>query len=690
MKLRPALLTVLAVLAVVSTHLHAAEPGETRHDVVIYGGTSAGVTAAVQAATMGKTVVLIEPTRHLGGLSSAGLGMTDTGNKEVIGGLARDFYRRVKRHYADDAAWKWEKRADYRHYSETADALWRFEPAVAERIFRQMLAGVKVDVVEGERLDLRDWGRKEGAEIRTIRMESGRTFAGSRFIDATYEGDLMAKAGVSHHVGREANATYGETLNGVQLAEATKHQFLLPVDPWVTPGDRSSGLLPGVQAEAPGVQGEGDRRIQAYCFRLALTDVPENRIPFPKPAAYDPQRYELLRRYLAAGWKWKEMWNGHHMMPNRKSDTNNSGGFSSDHIGANYAYPEGDYATRERIVRDHEDYQKGMWYFLANDPGVPADVRAEVARWGLPKDEFTATGGWPHALYIREARRMVGEWVHTEHDCRRTRETPLSVGMGSYNMDSHHVQRFVDEKGNARNEGDVQRSPGGPYPISYLSLVPRATECTNLLVPVCVSSSHIAYGSIRMEPVFMILGQSAATAACLSLDAGTTVQKVPAEALRQRLLADGQVLDFARPASSGGRAVTSLPGVVADDAQAAFSGDWTASSSIGGHVGAGYRHTLSLQARATFTLRVPSTGKWQLRLWWTAAGNRSGAAPVRVTTAGRELAALTVDQRRPAGEKGHAVPGNWQLSAGDTVEVVLSGAAGGHVIADAVQLVPSE
>jgi len=534
-----------AVSLLVGQAVRAAD--SVTYDVVVYGGTSAGVTAAVQADRLGKSVVLIEPTRHLGGLTSAGLGMTDSGKHEVIGGLARAFYRRIKNHYESDAAWKWEKRTDFKWWAETGDALWRFEPAVAETVLRAMLAETKATVIEGERLDLKNWGAKSGQAITEIRMESGRVFRGRVFIDATYEGDLMAKAGVSYHVGREANAVYGETLNGVQVAQATKHQFLLDVDPWRISGDPNSGLLPTLQPDSPGTDGAGDHRIQAYCFRLCLTDVPENRRPWEKPANYDPLRYEILRRYLDAGWKWKEMWRGHHLMPNRKTDTNNSGGFSSDHIGANYAYPEADYATRAVILKDHEEYQKGYWYFLANDPGVPAEVRAEVSQWGLPKDEFLTTGGWPHALYIREARRLISDHVHTEMDCNLTRNTPQPVGMGSYAMDSHNTQRYVDARGFVRNEGDVQIPLAAPYPISYLSIRPRAAECTNLLVPVCCAATHIGYGSIRMEPVFMILGESAATAASLALDAGISVQDVPYPALRARLLADSQVLEWKKP-----------------------------------------------------------------------------------------------------------------------------------------------
>ena len=424
-----------------------ARGAEPTYDVVIYGGTCAGVTAAIQTARMRHSVVVIEPTHHLGGLSSAGLGMTDSGRKEVVGGLAREFYQRIKEHYAENSVWKWQKREDFKWWGESTDALWRFEPHAAEIIFRAMLAEASVVVVEGERLDLKDWGHKEGTTITEIKMESGRSFRGRRFIDATYEGDLMARAGVSYHVGREANSVYGETLNGVQVVRATKHQFLLDIDPYVKTGEPSSGLLPEISAQPPGADGTGDRRIQAYCYRMCLTDVPANKLPWPKPENYSPARYELLRRYLAAGWKHKEMWNGHHPVPNRKTDTNNSGAFSTDYLGASYDYPEADYATRDRILRDHENYQKGLFYFLANDPSVPADLRAEVNKWGLARDEFNATGGWPHAIYVREARRMISDWVQTEADCRRTRATPQPVGMGSYNMDSHHVQRHVDARG---------------------------------------------------------------------------------------------------------------------------------------------------------------------------------------------------------------------------------------------------
>lgn len=515
------------------------------YDVVVYGGTSGGIAAAVQAARMGKTVVLVEPSRHLGGLTSGGLGATDIGNKQAIGGISREFYGRVYQYYQKPEAWKRHSPEQYlamggRGIDRDTKTMWGFEPHVAEAIYREMLAEAKVPVLLNERLDLKAGVKKEGTRIRAIVLESKKTLAGRVFIDATYEGDLMAKAGVSYHVGREANARYGETLNGIQVAHATEHQFTKAVDPYVKPGDPKSGLLPLVQDGPPEVDGEGDARVQAYCFRLCTTDVPENRRPWPKPKDYDPMRYELLLRNFEAGdhrVPWHPIW-----MPNRKTDTNNNFAISTDNLGMNYDYPDGDYAPREKIVQEHESYQKGLLWTLANSPRVPEKVRAEFQRLGLCKDEFVDSDNWPHQLYVREARRMVSDYVMNENHCTGRVVVPDSVGLGAYGMDSHNIRRYVDKTGHARNEGDVQVPVVGPYPVSYRSIVPKAGECTNLLVPVCLAASHIAYGSIRMEPVFMILGQSAATAASQAIDADADVQKVEYPRLRECLLKDGQVL----------------------------------------------------------------------------------------------------------------------------------------------------
>jgi hypothetical protein len=539
------LVVILCLFALMSVLGRAGTRNESvqSFDVVVLGGTSSGVAAVVQAARMGKSVVLIEPGRHLGGLTSGGLGATDIGNKKAISGIAKDFYHRVYLHYLKDDAWVYEKRRDYRGEKpwrgsmeswDKEKAWWMFEPHVAEAIFKDMIRQANVPVVYGERLDLKNGVYKEGSRILAVTMESG--------IDATYEGDLMAKAGVSYTVGRESNSRYGEKLNGVQTKRARYHQFEKPVDSYIKPGQASSGLLPGVHGSSPGKEGDGDHRVQAYNFRLCLTDVPENKIPFPKPNGYDELRYELLLRYYEAGFNeipWIRS-----MMPNRKTDINNKYGFSTDNIGMNYAYPDADYATREGIIAEHISYQKGLMWTLANHPRVPETIRERVSRWGLARDEFTDNDNWPHQLYIREARRMVSDYVMTEKNCRGLVTVEDSIGLAAYTMDSHNTQRYVDEYGHARNEGDVQIGGFSPYPISYRSIIPKQGQCSNLLVPVCLSASHIAFGSIRMEPVFMVLGQSAASAACLAIDDDVSVQQLGYEKLRKQLQNDGQILKW--------------------------------------------------------------------------------------------------------------------------------------------------
>ncbi len=518
-------------------------------DIVVYGGNSAGIIAAIEAKVDGKSVILIEPSNHLGGLTTGGLGATDIGNKQAIGGLAREFYHRVWKYYQNDAVWVHDQRDAYNaanpRYNRTDNTMWTFEPHVAMEIYQQMLAEAQVTPIMNERLERERGVKKDGARIVSIAMESGRTFAGRMFIDATYEGDLMASAGVSYHVGRESNHVYGETLNGVEPGQNTKsHRFEKPVDPYQKPGDPTSGLVWGIQVTSLPPSGSGDRLVQAYCFRLCTTDTVANRRAWPKPADYDEARYELLLRNFEAGdhrVPWAPLF-----MPNRKTDTNNNCAFSTDYIGGNYAYPDGSYAEREKIIADHRSYQQGLLWTLANHPRVPEKVRAEFQRLGLAKDEFTENDNWPTQLYVREARRMLGAYVMTEHHCRGKEVAEDSVGMGAYGMDSHNIQRYVTADGHVQNEGDVQVGVESPYPISYRSIVPKPHECENLLVPVCLSSSHIAYGSIRMEPVFMILGQSAAAAAAMAIDEKVAVQAVPYEKLRAQLLEKKQVLGIAK------------------------------------------------------------------------------------------------------------------------------------------------
>ena len=522
-------------------------------DVVVYGGTSAGVIAAVQAKAMGRSVVLVGPDVHLGGLTSGGLGFTDTGNKVAIGGLAREFYHRVWKHYQTPEAWKWQKREEYGNKGQgtpaidgTQRTMWIFEPHVAAQVFEDLVTEHEIPVHRNEWLDRQKGVAQSNGRITAITMLSGKTFAGKMFVDATYEGDLLAAAGVKYHVGREAASTYGEKYNGVQVGVLHhRHHFGVlktPIDPYVTPGDKASGLLPRISADPPGEYGAADHRVQAYCYRMCLTNDARNRVPFPKPEGYDPKQYELLVRVLEAGWR--EQFDKFDPIPNHKTDTNNHGPFSTDNIGFSYDYPDATYERRKEILREHVVYQQGLMHFLANEPRVPEDVRTAVAKWGLARDEFTDNGHWPHQIYVREARRMIGRHVMTENELLKRRPTPESVGMGSYTMDSHNVQRYVTPEGHVQNEGDIGVSTNGPYQISLGSLQPKKDDCENLLVPICLSSSHIAFGSIRMEPVFMILGQSAATNACLALDRNTAVQDVPYAAVRERLLQDGQVLEL--------------------------------------------------------------------------------------------------------------------------------------------------
>lgn len=671
---------------------------ESQFDVVVYGGTSGGAIAAIQARRMGKTAVLIEPGKHIGGLTSGGLGATDIGNKAAIGGLSREFYRRIGRYYENDAVWTREKRADYQSRRKAPGELemWTFEPHVAEKVYRDWLREAGVVVLFNERLDLKNGvtlvpGSRKA--IFSIRMESGKSFVGKQYIDATYEGDLMAKAGVPYHVGREANKVYGETLNGIQVAHARAHQFIKQVDPFVKPGDRNSGLLPLVQPEPPGTDGEGDHRLQAYNFRMCTTDHPENRRAWPKPEGYQEQTYELLLRNCDAG-DTRSPWNPL-FMPNRKTDTNNNFAISTDYIGANYAYPDGDYATRERIFEEHKRYQLGLMYTLANNPRVPEKIRGEFTKLGLAKDEFTDSDNWPHQMYVREARRMISEYVMNQNHCQQRIIPEDPVGLGAYNMDSHNCQRYVTPEGFVRNEGDIQVGVS-PYRISYRSIRPRKEHCENLLVPVCLAASHIAYGSIRMEPVFMVLGQSSATAAVMAIDKQCAIQDVNYAQLRERLLAENQVLEWKGPVRNSapptGIDPAKLEGVVVDNVDAQLEGDWSSSASVSGFVGGDYLHDGDVgkgEKKATFVPKLPRPGLYEVRVFYTANANRASNVPVTITSK-KESKTVKLDQKKAPTIGNYAVIGRFSAEAGTELRVVLSNAdTNGHVIVDAVQFVPT-
>ena len=548
--LKPGLsvITITLSLSLIFQGCNKLNPDIYDADVIIYGGTSAAIVAAVELVQSGKTAIVVSPDKHLGGLTSGGLGYTDTGNKAVIGGLSREFYHRVYNHYKDSTAWVWQKQSEYGNKGQGTVAMdgenrtmWIFEPHVAEKVFGDFVAENNITVLRNEWLDRQNGVVKKEGKIVSFTTLSGKTFTGRIFMDATYEGDLMASAGVSYHVGRESMDQYNEQWNGVQTGVLHHaHFFKSKISPYVVPGDSSSGVLPLISTNYPGDYGAADKKIQAYCFRTCMTNHPDNRLPFPKPGNYDSTQYELLVRVFNTGRKdWFSKFDD---IPNRKTDTNNHGPFSSDYIGMNYDYPEASYGRRKEIIKQHEDYQKGLLWFVANDPRVPDDIRTKMASWGLAKDEFIDNGNWPHQIYVREARRMIGEYVTTENDVLIKREVPKPAGMGSYAMDSHNVQRYITPEGFVQNEGDIGVRPPSPYSISYGSLTPKKEECTNLLVPVCVSSSHIAFGSIRMEPVFMILGQSAAVAACMAIEEKLAVQDVPYEKLKLLLQEKGQIL----------------------------------------------------------------------------------------------------------------------------------------------------
>jgi len=510
------------------------------YDVVIYGGNSAGIIAAIQCMRMGKSVILIAPSKHLGGMTSNGLSCVDITNATLIGGLAREFFHRVWVHYLNPQNWQWEKP----HYikSQALNSIktqWILEPHVAEKIFNEMLDEARVPIVFNERLERKNGIRKENQNIIYVVMESGRIFFGKFFIDASYEGDLMEAAGVSYIIGREPNNLYNEQSNGIH---PKKHMYL-HIDPYIIEGDTNSGLLPRIFPSLGGEIGQGDNGVQAYNYRVCLTNVASNAIRIEKPENYHEIDYEILFRAIAAGKRHRHFFK-QTFLPNKKIDANNSGPISTDYIGRSWEYAEADYQMRERIAHEHEMWQRGLLWTLQNHPRVPEKVREFYAPWGLPKDEFIDNGHWPYELYVREARRMVSTVVITENTAKGKEGLPSdAIGIAAYHLDAHPVKYYIDENGMLRTEGGIYQKVK-PFLISYRAIIPRAEECQNLLVPVCLSASHVAFGSIRMEAVFMVLAQSAATAACLAIDHHRSVQNIAYSLIRKRLLADKQILEL--------------------------------------------------------------------------------------------------------------------------------------------------
>ncbi|WP_395738689.1 FAD-dependent oxidoreductase [Prosthecobacter sp.] len=687
----------LAAVFISLSSLRAAD-----HDIVIYGGTCSAVIAAVQAKKMGKSVIVVSPDKHLGGLSAGGLGFTDTGNKAVIGGLSRDFYHRVWLHYDKDSAWVQQKKSEYGGKGQGTPAvdgenrtMWIFEPHVAEQIFEDYVKEFGLEVVRDEWLDRAKGVKKAGDKITSITTLSGKTYAGKMFIDATYEGDLMAAAGVDYHVGREAQSVYDEKWNGIQVGVLHhRHHFGAvkePISPYKVPGDPKSGVLPRVSTKPPGEYGAGDKGVQAYCFRSCYTNDPSNRVPFPKPDGYDANQYEILLRVLNTGWG--EFFEKFDPIPNHKTDTNNHGPFSFDNIGYNHDYPEASYERRREIIAEHRQYQQGLMWFVANDPRVPKKVQEELQTWGLPKDEFTDNGNWSHQLYIREARRMIGSYVMTENELLKKRPTPDSVGMGSYGIDSHNIQRYITPEGYVQNEGDIGVSTKGPYEIAYGSLVPKKGQGSNLLVPVAMSASHIAYGSIRMEPVFMILGQSAATAAAMAIDAGIPVQSVPYEELKAQISKDGQILHYDGPKTMKGVDPKTLKGIVMDDTEAKVTGNWHESGAAKSFLGDGYSHDGNAKdgkCSLRFEPKLTKPGKYRLMLASPPNNNRASNAPVEVQHAGG-VKKLTVNLKAPKEGEGLFWIDLGEYECGnDTAITISNSGTDGYVVVDGVRWVPTE
>jgi hypothetical protein len=516
------------------------------YDIVIYGGSSAGVIAAVQAARMHKSVILIEPGYHLGGMTANGLGFVDIGNLLTVGGLTREYFHRIWHYYQRDGAWQWEPKQLLKDQNgkTTSDdqTMWLLEPHVGEQTFEEMLAEVKVDIVLGARLDRKNGVVKQGSRILQIHMESGLSITGKVFIDATYEGDLMAAAAISYIVGRENNHQYSETLNGIHL-NLNRGTVFVPIDPYQVKGSPESGLLSRVYPNAGGDEGAEDRGVQAYNYRMCLTNIPENRVMIEKPKNYNEKEYEILFRAIEAGYN-KNSFFKLSRLPNGKTDSNTYGFISTDYIGMNWNYAEADYAERAKIIKEHEHWQRGLMWTLQNHPRIPESIRTFYQEWGLSYDEFQDNNHWPHQLYIREARRMISDFVLTETFATGKLKVQDGIGIASYQLDSHSVKYCVGTDGFITTEGTFFQKVPTAFPISYRAIIPKKEECENLLVPVCLSATHVAFGAVRMEPVFMILGQSAAIAASLIADMNISLQELPYEILRVEILKEGQIVDW--------------------------------------------------------------------------------------------------------------------------------------------------
>ncbi|WP_186775489.1 FAD-dependent oxidoreductase [Rubripirellula tenax] len=666
---------------------HAETTGENPvYDIVVYGDSSGAVTAAIAAKRQGHSVILVNPTHFLGGMSASGLGATDfLGRRDTFGGIASEFYDAIAKHYGEKFVRS-------------------FEPHVGRAVFKKLINEAGVPVVFNAKLNRESGVELDGQRIVSITTLDGLTYRGKMFIDATYVGDLMAAAGVTYTVGREPEEQYGESLAGVRRGDTQprihyrqgdKDHFIVDVDPYIVPGKPDSGLLPHVHKIEGLTNGQGDRKIQAYNYRLCLTSDPTLRIPLDKPAGYRAIDHELLLRNFEAGDSRLPALIDGLAGSASKVDWNNMHAVGSDYDGANWDYPEATYEERREIEEAHELYIRGFLWTLSNSPRVPEAIRTRVAEFGLPKDEFTDNGGWPYMIYIREARRMVADYVMTQADCEGKRMADDPVGLGSFGMDSHVVQFFVNEKGFVRHDGVIWHVPPKPYGISYRSIIPRKGECENLFAPICLSTSHVAHGSIRMEPVFMTLSESAAIAASLAIAKSVSVQEVEYAQLHKQLLANSLIVQWKSKSKSAQAPPKDKPatieGNMLDDTDAKRTGEWQESSFGTGYIGDSYLHDDN-DGKGEKTIHFEwselKDGRYEVHVAYTSHRNRATNVPMTIHHAKGE-SELVVNQQNEPAENGWHKLGRFDFSSKTraAIEITTAG-TDGYVIADAVRLVP--
>ncbi len=674
----------LAFYLLFAVSVHAA----TQVDVVVYGATPGGFCAAIAAAREGASVVLLEPTAHVGGVNTGGLCFSDSNQtvRSTVLGLFEEWHLRVEAEYqARGVALPYRVR-------QKDHKPWTYEPHVAAKVTNQMLAEAGVRVLTRQALQT---ATKHGARLTSVVTEGGE-FEAKVFIDGTYEGDLMAAAGVGWTIGREGREAFGESLAGKQYPKAK-----MPVSGLAADGKP----LPLVTTSDAGPQAGGDRNVMVYSFRLCVTKDPANRVPFPEPAHYEPGQFEVVRRYLAQEKRPVLPWDLY-PLPGNKFDANNGIGkqFSMGLVGACNGWSEADQAGRAAVWEAHKQYTLEFYHFLTTDAAVPAGIREEMKQLGLCRDEFADSEHWSPQLYVREGRRMIGEYVVSQKDIMEQQEKADAIVVSSFPIDSHDCQRvgkaeFVVDEGTILPVRMPGRKHGYPYHVPYRAITPKAAECTNLLVPVALSCTHVGLSSIRVEPTWMSLGQSAGIAAAMSARQGGTVQTLSYPALRERLLAQGQALALPvlpeagpEPKEDPGLNPKTLPGIVLDDAQAELQGVWSHSANFKPHVGAGYVHDDRRgdgQSAAVFRLRVQQTALYDVRMAYSAHQTRAKKVPLLIQN-GPDTVEIFVDQTLPLppGEAFRSI-GRVPLQKGvETTLTLRNAGTDGFVILDALQLLP--